>query len=215
MSLRSQSLLVNALTFSRVPFIFAFSVCAVVAELSGSFPLAAAACVLMFVAAISDFFDGMLARRWGVVSRFGKMADPLMDKVFFIVSFPTLLWLACIQGGANFHSILLLAFTVLYILRDQWVTFLRAVASVYGADVGAMWLGKVRTALSFPAAGVIYIYLAFHRQWPAALDQAWLHALYAVEIALVALNVYSSYAYTRAYAAYLRRSISNKENQNA
>ena len=215
MSRRSHALLVNALTFSRVPFIFAFSAFAVVAELRNCPAFAFAACVSMFVAAISDFFDGMLARKWDVVSRFGKMADPLMDKVFFIVSFPTILWLACVQGGMNFHSILLLAFTVLYILRDQWVTFLRAVASVYGADVGAMWLGKVRTALSFPAAGAIYIYLAFHKPWPAALDQAWLHALYAVEIALVALNAYSSYAYTRAYAAYLSKAISNKENQDA
>ena len=215
MGSRHHVLFVNALTFSRVPFIFAFAVCAVAAELRDSPWFAVAACVLMFIAAISDFFDGMLARRWNVVSRFGKMADPLMDKVFFIVSFPTLLWLAGAQGGTNFHTILLLAFTVLYILRDQWVTFLRAVASVYGADVGAMWLGKVRTALSFPAAGVIYIYLAFHKPWPAAVDMTCLHVLYAVEIALIALNAYSSYAYTRAYAVYLRKAISNKEKDNA
>ena len=212
---RRQVLFVNALTFSRVPAILAFAAFAVAAEICESFWSAIAACAFMFVAAISDFFDGMLARRWDVVSRFGKMADPLMDKVFFIVSFPTLLWLACVQGGTNLHTILLLAFTVLYILRDQWVTFLRAVASVYGADVGAMWLGKVRTALSFPAAGAIYLYLAFHRPWPAALDVFWLRTLYVGEIALIVLNVYSSYAYTRAYAVYLRKAISNKEKENA
>ncbi len=203
MSTRFHSIFVNALTFSRVPLIFAWAACAVVAHFRASVPVAVAACVFMFLAGISDLYDGKLARRWKVVSTFGKLADPLMDKVFFIVSFPTLLWLICVQGESLVHGVVMLAFTVLYILRDQWVTFLRAVASTYHADVSAMWLGKVRTALSFPAAGMIYFYLAFHGYFPAQLDFWFLVSVYAVEGGLILLNVYSCIVYTRAYWPYL------------
>jgi len=204
---RSRRLFVNALTFSRVPLIGAFAVCAVLAQRGGGTLWAVLACALMFFAGISDLFDGLLARRWNVVSTFGKLADPLMDKVFFIVSFPTLLWLIGAQGESATHAVTMLAFTILYILRDQWVTFLRAVASAYKADVSAMWLGKVRTALSFPAAGLIYMYLAFHASLPASWDPWMLGGVYAIEGALIFLNAYSCAVYTRVYLPYLRRAV--------
>ena len=209
MSVRFHSIFVNALTFSRVPLIFAWAACAVVAHFRASVPVAAAACVFMFLAGISDLYDGKLARRWKVVSTFGKLADPLMDKVFFIVSFPTLLWLIGVQAENVVHGVVMLAFTVLYILRDQWVTFLRAVASTYHADVSAMWLGKVRTALSFPAAGMIYFYLAFHGLFPKQMDFWFLASVYAVEGGLILLNVYSCVVYTRAYWPYLMMALKN------
>ena len=207
MKLGFHSLFVNALTFSRVPLIFGFLACAVAAQRRGNAAYAATALLLMFLAGISDLFDGHLARRWRVVSTFGKMADPLMDKVFFIVSFPTLLWLIGAQGENMFHAVLMLLFTVLYILRDQWVTFLRAIASAYRADVSAMWLGKVRTALSFPAAGLIYLYLAFHGMLPESWDEPFLWTVYAVEMFLICLNIYSCVVYTKAYWPYILRAI--------
>ena len=207
MSLRFRSLFVNALTFSRVPLITAFMAAAMTAEFRRSWLFALAAFAFMALAAFSDLLDGRLARRWKVVSTFGKLADPLMDKVFFIVTFPTLLWLIGMQGENRMHFAVMLAFTVLYILRDQWVTFLRAVASTYRADVSAMWLGKVRTALSFPAAGLIYAYIAFHSHLPASWNGPMLAAVYAMEAFLIVLNVYSCAVYTRVYWPYIVRAI--------
>lgn len=208
MSTHARRWLVNALTFSRVPLIFAFLVVAVFAERSAqSVVLPAVALALMFFAGISDMFDGMLARKWKVVSKFGKLADPLMDKVFFIVSFPTLLWLIAVRGDNPFHAVLMLVFTVMYILRDQWVTFLRAVASTYHADVSAMWLGKVRTALSFPAAGYIYLYMAYYPMMSEAWAKGMLMSVYVVEFALIALNIYSCLVYTKVYWQYVKKSI--------
>lgn len=207
MTARSHSLFVNALTFSRVPLIFAFMAFAVVAEWRQCWAWTIPAGAGMLLAGITDLLDGHLARRWKVVSTFGKLADPLMDKVFFIVSFPTLLWLIGIQNENRVHFVVMLVFTVLYILRDQWVTFLRAVASTYQADVSAMWLGKVRTALSFPAAGLVYAYLAYHRYLPDGWNDPLLTVVYVVEAFLIVLNVYSCVVYTRAYWPYIRRAI--------
>lgn len=211
-TLRPRSILVNALTVSRVPFIAVFMVLAVLARRAGDdWVLAVAAGAAMFVAAITDLFDGLLARRWQVVSDFGKMADPLMDKVFYVVVFPTLLWLIGDQGDNRVHAFVMLVFTVLYVLRDQWVTFLRSVAAFFHADVGALWFGKVRTALSFPAAGGIYAYVALHRYLPADWNARALAAVYAVEAALIVLNLWSVLVYTRAYLPYLRRAIHPSE----
>ena len=205
--LSSKSLIVNALTLSRVPLIFVYLVFAILGNFSESYVYPLAAILAGAAAGISDFFDGMLARRWCVVSDFGKMADPLMDKVYFIVAFPSLTWLAAMQGESRAHAVVLLVFTILWILRDQWVTFLRAVASLYHANVAAMWLGKVRTALSFPCAGAIYVYLAFHRFWPESLVQTGLNVCFVVEGMLILLNLYSFVVYTRSYFPYVRRAM--------
>ena len=203
----AKSLFVNALTFSRVPLIFAYLTLAVIGHYSETYVYSLMAFVMGAAAGFSDFFDGLLARRWGVVSEFGKMADPLMDKVYFIVMFPSLVWLAAVQGESDIHAVTLLVFTVLWILRDQWVTFLRAVASLYHADVAAMWLGKIRTALSFPCAGFIYVYLAFHRSWSCAAERAGFLACFVIEGFLILLNLYSFIVYTRSYLPYIRQAV--------
>ena len=147
--MNSRRLIVNAITFARVPLIFAWLAFAVAQEFRGGFALAVCACVMMLLSGLTDAWDGLLARKWGVVSTLGKMADPLMDKIFYIVAFPALVWQILHQGGegAQSHALFMLGFTILYMLRDTWVTFLRSVGTLYGADVAAMWLGKVRTAL--------------------------------------------------------------------
>ena len=92
-----KALFVNALTFARVPLIFLWAVFAVWQELaigddrlSPSVTLAVLAALGMLFSGLTDLWDGRLARQWGVVSTLGKMADPLMDKVFYLVAFPVL-----------------------------------------------------------------------------------------------------------------------------
>lgn len=206
----AKSRLVNALTFARVPLIFLWLAFAVAQEFFGGVWLAVCAGVAMLLSGLTDMWDGKLARRWGVVSTLGKMADPLMDKVFFIVAFPAIAWQIAHQGESDLHSLVMLFFTVLYMIRDTWVTFMRAVGALYGADVAAMWLGKVRTALSFPGAGWVYAYLAFHRMAPESWHAPWLWSCYAFEAVLVFLTLVSLVTYTSAYAPYLKKALSTR-----
>ena len=212
MTQASRSRLVNALTFARVPLIFLWLGFAVAQEFAPEgargVALAVVACLMMLLSGLTDAFDGWLARRWGVVSTLGKMADPLMDKVFYIVAFPALAWQVMHQGDSAAHGVVMMSFTILYMLRDTWVTFMRMVGTLYGADVAAAWLGKVRTALSFPGAGWIYLYCAFHRFAPESWQAPWLWTCYAVEGMLIVLTLWSMYSYTVSYAPYLRRAMS-------
>ena len=208
--MKTKKLFVNALTFSRLPFIFLWMAMAVAFELRPAcFWFGFWTLMMMGVSGVSDFFDGMLARRWDVVSTLGKMADPLMDKVFFVVTFPTLLWIIAHQGD-DAHAVMMLAFTVLYMVRDLWVTFLRSVGTMYGADVGAMWLGKIRTALSFLCAGWVYMYLIWGALVAGNVRCVWLASCYCFEALLMALTVLSVLTYTRAYAPCLKKALERK-----
>ena len=170
-------------------------------SLSKAWWLAVSATVSLSLAALTDLFDGMLARKWNVVSKFGAMADPLMDKVFYLVVFPTLLWLLGRQPDEAVHALVMLVFTVLYILRDQWVTFLRSVGALYDADCRANWMGKFRTAASFPAACVIYVYASLHLFFlPQAL-------IFLIEALLIVINVWSIIVYTKQYLPYLKKAL--------
>ena len=220
MTKKAQSAFVNALTFARVPLIVAWLLFAVAQEYvsagsptsPASIALACAACLMMLLSGLTDAWDGKLARKWNVVSTLGKMADPLMDKVFYIVAFPALAWQVAHQGESEAHALVMLCFTILYMLRDTWVTFLRSVGAMYGADVAAMWLGKVRTALSFPGAGWVYVYLSFHRMFTESWNGPWLVTCYVVEGGLIALTLWSLHTYTGAYMPYLRRALGRDDN---
>ena len=203
---------VNGMTFARVPLIFAWLGFAIAQEYKGGFWLSFWACAMMLLSGLTDAWDGKLARKWGVVSTLGKMADPLMDKVFYIVAFPALVWQILHQGGegAQVHALVMLGFTILYMLRDTWVTFMRSVGTLYGADVAAMWLGKVRTALSFPGAGWVYMYCCFHGMVPQSWNLPWLVSCYVVEGLLIVLTLWSLFTYTSAYWPYLKQALAQK-----
>ena len=201
MNHRTHLLMVNGLTIVRAPLVVIFAIAAVwqVFRPTDTW-LAAVALVALVLAALTDAFDGQLARRWQVVTRFGAMADPVTDKVFYLVTLPVLLYLvAWRHEGA--HAVVVLVLTILFMMRDQWVTFLRSVATEFGADVRANWAGKLRTALSFPIACAIYIYISWKPVWlPLPL-------VYVLEALGIAVNFLSIVIYTRQYWPYLRRAL--------
>ena len=196
--------IVTGLTLARVPFVFLFALLAVIEQHRPSVTLTWVAFACLVLASLTDLFDGYLARKWQVASRFGAAADPLMDKAFYIVVFPTILYLLGRMGEAEAtHTLVMLLFSVLYLLRDQWVSFLRSVGSAYQADLRANWMGKLRTAMSFPIGCAIYFYIAIHLSWLPV--PRWL--MYVAEGAGITVNLLSILVYTKQYLPYLRRSL--------
>ena len=95
------------------------------------------AAIVYAAAAITDFLDGWLARRMGLVSVLGKFLDPLADKLIVMA---TLIWMVNMGRIETWVVVLLLA-------REFGITGLRAIASSEGVVIAAGDGGKSKTAL--------------------------------------------------------------------
>ncbi len=109
------------------------------------------AALLFGLAALTDCLDGPLARRWKVVSRFGRVMDPFADKVLVVGAFIMLAgppFGMDTQAHPNFQVSGVWPWMVVVILgRELLVTSIRAVAEEDGVDFSAVWAGKAKMIL--------------------------------------------------------------------
>ena len=121
----------NKITFARI------LACPVLAGLIVLAPLGAraAAFVLFLLAAFSDVYDGILARRSRRITAFGKLADPLADKLLIAATLIPLGWLGEIP----------LWVVLLVLLRELVITLFRRFALSRGRVISASPLGKAKT----------------------------------------------------------------------
>jgi CDP-diacylglycerol--glycerol-3-phosphate 3-phosphatidyltransferase len=109
------------------------------------------AALLFSAAAITDYFDGYIARRFGLVSNLGKVMDPVADKLLVSSAFIMLTalgwvpsWMVCIIIG-----------------REIAVTGLRNIIAEKGEDVSASNLGKYKTGFQIAAVIPLMIHYPF------------------------------------------------------
>jgi CDP-diacylglycerol--glycerol-3-phosphate 3-phosphatidyltransferase len=121
----------NALTLFRIALIPVFWILEV-----QSSPAAHWAALFVFIlAAVTDFFDGQIARRKKLVTSFGKIMDPLADKLLIIAA----LMLFTQQGDVPFAALMII------VSRELAVTSLRVVAMGEGKVLAADMSGKAKT----------------------------------------------------------------------
>ena len=200
--------IVTTLTLARAPLALAGGATLLLNAFRPSPAALGTGLALLAISSATDALDGALARSWRVTSRFGAMADPLMDKVFFACTLPVATFAALMLEDVP-HALSLLALDVLFVLRDQWVSFLRGVGAEAGADVRASLPGKIRTFLAFPAIMFVQLQLGletlavrepgFEGIWTAPRAVA-----IALECLLAALTVWTGIYYTRRYMPALR-----------
>jgi len=93
---------------------------------------------LFLIAAITDFLDGYLARKWQMVTAFGRVADPFADKVLIAGSLVTLLQFP------DATRVLTTWYVVIVIAREFLVTAIRGVVEASGKPFPADRLGKYK-----------------------------------------------------------------------
>jgi len=101
----------------------------------------ALAAAVFTLAAITDGLDGYIARRRQQVTTFGKLMDPLADKLLVVAA---LVALVSLDRLAAWVAMVIIA-------RELAVTGLRTIAAEQGVVIAASWLGKVKTALQVAA----------------------------------------------------------------
>lgn len=115
--------------------------------------------VLFAFASITDFVDGHLARKYNLVSDYGKLMDPLADKL--LVNTTIICMMVCqmylAQPGAEVLAIISIFCSIVVIARDIFVDALRMQALKKNAVVPASIWGKLKTATLMP--GIVFMIL--------------------------------------------------------
>ena len=126
-------------------------------------------CLVVFLlAAVTDWLDGFLARRWGVTSAVGRNLDPMADKVLTCGAFVFLLPYGEKDGW------LVPWMVTLVVVRELLITGLRSFLEAHGAKFGADWLGKLKMGLQ--CAALIAIFVAFFGWAPGSSAAAFFDA---------------------------------------
>ena len=102
--------------------------------------------VLIFtLICLTDFLDGWIARKLGIVSDMGKILDPLADKILILVFLPLLE----MRAISSFPVFIILA-------REFAIMALRVVLAKEGVIMEAKLSGKIKTAITFPLCGILF-----------------------------------------------------------
>ena len=113
-----------------------------------------ASAIVFILAALTDMLDGKIARKYNLVTNFGKIMDPLADKLLVISALLCLVELGDVP-----------AWMVIVILaREFTVTGLRTVAAADGLVIAAGLTGKIKTVLQMIAVTLLLL-----QNWPFAL----------------------------------------------
>ena len=136
----------NLLTLSRIPFLF-FIAGLLFVELRWMSTLAL---VLFIIAGLTDWWDGALARRWGIVSDFGKLMDALTDKIMMVG-----LMVAVVV--ADLVPWWFLFFLLAILCREFLITGMRMLAASRGVVLGAEKAGKQKTVSQIVALGILLL----------------------------------------------------------
>lgn len=120
---------------------------------------------LFLVVAATDAADGYIARKYGQITAFGRVADPFVDKILVL---GTLIFLTTMDWSATYIP----AWIVVVVLaREFLVTGLRGYVESLGVEFPADWFGKIKMILQCIAISIVLGMDAF--PWPDALRTFW------------------------------------------
>ena len=119
--------------------------------------------IIFVIAGVTDFVDGIAARKFNVTSKFGRMIDPLADKIlvcgaficFAIIGEPRLF-----NFGPKMLAVIQWSVAGILILREAYVTILRHIAEARGINFAATISGKVKMCIQSFAIGTVVIKMA-------------------------------------------------------
>ena len=148
--------------------------------------------IVFAAASLTDFYDGYWAKTRGLVSNFGKIMDPVADKVLILSAFGV------------FAHIGVIAWWMFIVIaaREILVTASRLWAVGQGQVLAAEYAGKVKTVVQIIAVSVILLYLVARQSgycssWFPDVQNLWLGINEALMLLVVILTVYSGVVYFR------------------
>jgi CDP-diacylglycerol--glycerol-3-phosphate 3-phosphatidyltransferase len=147
------------------------------------------AAVIFLAAAITDILDGKYARRHNLVTDFGKLMDPIADKILIVAAF---VMLSCLTDEKHPRWLLHPVFTIVFIAREFLISGVRQIAASKGVVIAAGKLGKFKTTFQ----DIAVIALLLYDEWPFFyLNPYLLYVIEALVYAALILSVVSAIEY--------------------
>jgi CDP-diacylglycerol---glycerol-3-phosphate 3-phosphatidyltransferase len=146
------------------------------------------ALLVFLVASLTDYLDGVIARKRNLITDFGKLMDPLADKVLTASAFICLIPFGALPAWA----------VIIIISREFLITGLRLLASSKGVILPAEKLGKHKTAWQMITIVFFLALLAaddFAPEGSDVVDLLWTYGGIALVTVTVVLTVFSGSAY--------------------
>ena len=133
---------------------------------------------LVIISGVTDILDGKIARKFNMISDFGKILDPIADK----------LTQAAIALSLQFRFPHMLWMFVLMFVKELVMSITGALSVKYTGDVyGANWHGKVTTVL-------LYVVMVIHMLWAKMpMTLSYLLSLLCVAMMMISMYLYASY----------------------
>jgi CDP-diacylglycerol---glycerol-3-phosphate 3-phosphatidyltransferase len=165
----------NQLTILRLVLTLPF-----VAALSIPFPGARLLALGLFiVSSVTDYADGYIARKYKLITDFGKLMDPLVDKIMTISAFICLVSLGSVPAWA----------VIVIVSREFLITGLRLIAAVRGKVLPSERLGKLKTVLQIGTILYCLIVVAVIDQYGGLLNPPTAASLNVIRLTLIFLTV--------------------------
>lgn len=164
---------------------------------------ALASFIIYCAAGATDWFDGYLARKYNIVTTFGKFMDALSDKIMVVSMFMALF-------AFNLYSwftVPALFCAIVSITREFYVSGIRMLASKEGIVMAAETLGKYKAAFQMYSIGVILCAHSLDIDFGAGNSLFFNFAFYSGIATLVistALSILSGYSYGSRYSYLLK-----------
>lgn len=191
-----------ALALLIIPFLFV-----------DSFGVRILAFVVFLIAAISDLWDGHLARSRGLITDLGKLLDPAADKILLAATFIPFYLLSHGVGSSHdtfpwFGGVLPLWVVLVIFGRELLITVFRSYAARRGVVIAAGQAGKYKTVLQNVAIGSAILWFALQSAarthgWSGSLWSGWqtFHLTFSIVTlgAAVVLTIYSMVVYLWGY----------------
>ena len=151
------------------------------------------------IAALTDFFDGYIARAWGQKTKLGAILDPLADKMLMLGAFLGLLLReSAVNVSVQNETIYLIEIWTIYLIlvREFFITGFRVIMASERLDLSASFAGKLKTA--FQIITVIFLIM----RWDFGL---YLDTIFLL-IAFV-LTIYSGFEYIVKYQKHIKKGL--------
>ena len=111
--------------------------------------------LIFIIASLTDFLDGYIARKYELITTFGKFADPLADKMLVFSSMAILM--LDFNGVIPVGPLVPMWVFVVMIIREFMVSGIRMLVSTKGVVISAGWMGKWKTFITMIAILVLFM----------------------------------------------------------